>query len=65
MRKCVFFLSLAMFQITGVILAEHCSLQMLLIYTAIDSLHIHTHTHDLHLTLAAAIHCASRAVLQI
>lgn len=45
MRKCVFFLSLAMFQITGVILAEHCSLQMLLIYTAIDSLHIHTHTH--------------------
>lgn len=43
MRKCVFFLSLAMFQIIGVILAEHCSLQMLLIYTAIDSLHIHTH----------------------
>lgn len=43
MRKCVFFLSLAMFQIIGVILAEHGSLQMLLIYTAIDSLHIHAH----------------------
>lgn len=43
MRKRVFFLSLVMFQIIAVILAEHCSLQMLLIYTAIDRLHTHTH----------------------